>query len=211
MLSFREEHPRSAGTPCPDEERLRQAGLLARGSAPFRPPSQDRTWSQWHVADGSPLTVAGAARVLHPVPFESPFGEPVAGRADILQRSRAQEACLRNLARSHIEGVATGARKGLIGKSASSLRAAIGTAPATVSGKRPAICHWGQSPRRRQEALSQKVRKPARCRRSFARAGCTGRMRAASRNYGGDPFGGRHICVRCKGSRDDHPVLIVQL
>ena len=46
-MSLREELPRSAGTPCPDEERQRQAGLLAHGSAPFRPPSQD-----WNSPNG---------------------------------------------------------------------------------------------------------------------------------------------------------------
>ena len=31
--------------------------------------------AQWHVMRGIPLTVAGAARALNPVPFQSPFGE----------------------------------------------------------------------------------------------------------------------------------------
>ena len=51
-MSLREELPRSAGTPCPDEERQRQAGLLAHGSAPFRPPSQgcNSPNGMWSVA-----------------------------------------------------------------------------------------------------------------------------------------------------------------
>lgn len=77
-LSLLEDGPRSAGTPCPDEERPQQAGLLAHGSVPVRAAFSGSCRSQWHVADGSPLTVAGAAGDCHPVPFESPFGEPVA-------------------------------------------------------------------------------------------------------------------------------------
>lgn len=53
--------PRTPGAPCPDEERPRQAGLLACGSAPIRPPSQDRypngdlaRWLTAYSCRGSP-------------------------------------------------------------------------------------------------------------------------------------------------------------
>jgi len=39
-LSLREGKPRTSSAPCPNEERPRQAGLLARGSRPVRPPSR---------------------------------------------------------------------------------------------------------------------------------------------------------------------------
>src|SRR5690606_33846853 len=54
----------------------RSPGLRVNvGRAAFSGPCN---WSQWHMADDYPLTVAGAAAVLNRVPFESPFGEPVA-------------------------------------------------------------------------------------------------------------------------------------
>lgn len=142
-MSLREERPRSAGTPCPDEERLRQAGLLACGSTPFRPPSRD-IWSQWHVADGSPLTVAGAAAVLNRVPFQSPCGEPVAGRWITRQAGAIKPQNLQGkrdqwLARHSgpaYRARVTGARKGLIGKSGRETE--TGAAPATVIGELPA-------------------------------------------------------------------------
>lgn len=69
IVSVRTIHPRIA------ERRQRQAGLLACGSArTHRLPSYFRRSSQWLSVRRSPLTVAGAARALVPVPFESPFG-----------------------------------------------------------------------------------------------------------------------------------------
>jgi hypothetical protein len=60
-------NPARPENPCRREERPRQAGLLACGSGPGRPPSQERVPNgSW--PNGSPLTVAGAARDFPPVP-----------------------------------------------------------------------------------------------------------------------------------------------
>ena len=56
--------PVSLGAPRPIEGRPCQAGLLARGSTPDPSPSQALRPSGF-VTAGSPLTVAGAAQVLH--------------------------------------------------------------------------------------------------------------------------------------------------
>ncbi len=109
--------PRSAGSPCPVEERLRQAGLLAHGSMPFRPPSQKLAPPMAKWPHGSPLTVAGAARGFHPSSLLIPSRGTCRSSAPIAARSAAQdERRLREPAKFHSRAGARGARKGLIGK-----------------------------------------------------------------------------------------------
>lgn len=151
MLSLREEHPRSPGTPCPDEERLRQAGLLAHGSAPFRPPSQDfvRPNGMWPIA--LRLQLQGQPEFQTPFPL-NPFSGNLSrrGRYNALQHYASPDACV--VARTGISRGRNGCPQGLNREVRSSRKAAIGTAPATVSGERSAIMPLGFPLRRRRKA-----------------------------------------------------------
>src|SRR3546814_17310684 len=62
-------HPRTLGTPCPRAERRRRAGLLARGSTPVRTAFSGAFDPNGIGSDGSPLTTAGQAGDVTPVPF----------------------------------------------------------------------------------------------------------------------------------------------
>ena len=74
--------PRPFGAPWPDERRPRRAGLLARGSMSVRAAFSEPNGSNGMWPDDSPLTVAGAAGVLNPIPIFIPVsGEPVAPAA----------------------------------------------------------------------------------------------------------------------------------
>jgi len=115
-LSVRQE-PRTPGAPCPDEERLRQAGLLARGSV-----HSDRllrtVWSQWHSGRiARRLQLQGQPGFYTPFPFD-----PLPG--NLSQRdtyrgttSAASPKCCQSLGSRLAHDCATGAREGLIGKS----------------------------------------------------------------------------------------------
>jgi len=110
---------------------------------------------------------------------EFPF-DPLAGNLSQPGKYRAvmpfaSAICLQADLPWPIRGAVTGARKGLIGKSGQrSLRCICGTAPATVTGERIATMPLNGHTlfeKAAKGAAIRKVRKPARYRRSFARAG----------------------------------------
>ena len=58
-------YPAAPRAPRQVTRRRREAGFLASGS----PPSPAFPVSQWHVDESSPVTVAGAAKVLNLIPY----------------------------------------------------------------------------------------------------------------------------------------------